>query len=111
MRRPKRSSRLGVIRRRTKKASSFHGTNIQPCSGYGAAGVGIAPSTMQDIRSRAADAVCPRSGRCVTSSIAVGLPHDADPAVKAGLNMLNSGLSSGRLPLSFGARAFAGLGE
>ena len=29
--------RLGVIRRYTKKASSLHGTNIWPCSSFGAA--------------------------------------------------------------------------
>ena len=51
-----------------------------PCASFGAAGVGIAPSTVQGIRSRAADAVCPKAGRCVTSGIAIGLPHKADPA-------------------------------
>ena len=41
--------------------------NIWPCASFGAAGMGIAPSTMRGIRTRAADAVCPKSGRCVTS--------------------------------------------
>ena len=78
-----RSKRLAVMRRHNlKKASSLHSTNIWPCSSFGAVGMGDAPSTVQGIRSRAADAVCPKSGRCV-SSIAIGLPHKADPAVQA----------------------------
>ena len=60
-----RSKRLAVIRRHTKKATSLHSTNIWACFSFGAAGMGIAPSTMQGIRSRAADAVCPQFGRCV----------------------------------------------
>ena len=79
----KRSKRLAVIRRHTKKAPSLHRTNIWPCSSLGAAGMGIAPSTMQGIRSRAADAMCPKFGGCVTPGIAIGLPHNADPAVQA----------------------------
>ena len=81
----KRSRRLAVIRRHTKKASALHSTNIWPFSSFGAAGTGIAPSTMQGIRSRAAEAVCPKSGWCVTSCIAIGLPHNADPAVQGGI--------------------------
>ena len=38
---------------------------------------------MQGTRSRAADAVCPKSGRRVTSRIAIGLPYNADHAVQA----------------------------
>ena len=49
----KQGKRLPVIRRHTKKkASSPHSTNIWPCSSFGAAGMGIAPSIMQGIRSR-----------------------------------------------------------
>ena len=45
-----------------------------------------APSTIQGIRTRAEDAVCPESGRCEnTSSIAIGLPYNADPVVQAGI--------------------------
>ena len=65
----KRSKRLAVIRGDTEKASALHSTNILPCSCSEAAGMGIAPSTMQGIRSRAADAMCPKSGRCVASNV------------------------------------------
>ena len=88
----KRSRRLAVIRRHTKKASSLHSTNIWPCASFGAAGMGIAPSTMQGIRTRAAGAVCPKSGRCVTSSIAIGLLHNADPAVQTGIECVKQWL-------------------
>ena len=50
--------------------------------------MGIAPSTMHGIRSRAVDAVCPKSGRYITSSIAIVLPHSADPAVQAGIECI-----------------------
>ena len=52
--------------------------------------MGITPSTMHDIRSRAVDAVCPKSSRCVTSSIAIGLRHNA--AVQAGIECVKQWL-------------------
>ena len=55
--------------------------------------MGTAPFTMQGIRSRAADAVCPKSGRCVTSSIAIGLSQNADPAVQAGMECVKQRLA------------------
>ena len=63
-------------------------------------------------RSRAADAVCPMSGRCVTSSITVGLPHIADPAVQAGIECIKQWLVvwSGRLWTSINARSSGGPG-
>ena len=66
-----------------KKGSRLHSTTISPCSSFGAAGMGFAPSTMQGIRSRAADVVCSKSGVCVTFGIAIGLSHNADPVVQA----------------------------
>ena len=51
-----------------------------------------ASTTMQGSRSRAADAVSPKSGRFVTSSIATGLPHTADPAVQAGIECVKQWL-------------------
>ena len=54
--------------------------------------MGIAPSTMQGTRSRAADAVCLKTGRCVTSGIALVLPHIADPAVQAGVEPIKQWL-------------------
>ena len=88
----KRCKRLAVIRRHTSKASALHSTNIWPCSSFGSAGMGIAHSTMQGIGSRAADAVCPKSGGCVTASIAIGLPHNADVAVQAGIECVKQSL-------------------
>ena len=88
----KRSRKLAVIRRHSKKATSLHSTNIWPCASFGASGMGIAPPTMQGISSRAADAVCPKSCRCVTSSIAIGLPKIADPAVQAGIECVKQWL-------------------
>ena len=73
----KRSKRLAVISRHTNKAPALHSTNIWPCSSFGAPGMGIAPSTMQG------NALCPKSGRCVTSGMAIGLLHNADRAVQA----------------------------
>ena len=47
---------------------------------------------MQGGRSRAADAVFPKSGRCVTSCIAIGLLHNADPAVQVGIECIKQWL-------------------
>ena len=68
----KRGRRLAAIRRHTMTASALHSTNI-------------APSSVRGIRSRAADAVCPKHGGCVSSSIAISLLNNADPAVQAGI--------------------------
>ena len=100
----KRSRRLAVFRRHTKKS------DIWPCTSFGAAGMGIAPSTMQGIRSRAADAVCPKSG-CVTSSIAIGLPYNADSAA-LGRDRVRQAVAwcSGTTLMNLSARACAELG-
>ena len=47
---------------------------------------------MQCVRSRAAGAVRPKSGRFVTSSIAIGLTYNADPAVQAGIKCVKHSL-------------------
>ena len=54
--------------------------------------MGIAPSSMQCVRSRAAGAVRSKSGRCVTSSIAIGLTYNADRAVEAGIKCAKQSL-------------------
>ena len=103
----KRSKRLAVTRRHTKKASSLHSTELWPCSSFEAAGVDIAPSTMQGISSHAADAVCPKSGRCVTSSSAIGSCHNADPAVKAGRERVLQGSDDARACAELGGSALS----
>ena len=101
----KRSKTLAVIRRHTKKASSLH-SNIWPCSSFGAAGMGIAPSTMQGIRSRAADAVCPKSGRCVHVQYCHWFaPTLRAPPCWAGLRASSSGQCFGKALMNMSTRA------
>ena len=47
---------------------------------------------MQGIRSRAADAVCPKSGGCVTSSVAIGLPLYAALPCRQGIECVKQWL-------------------
>ena len=47
---------------------------------------------MKGIRSRAVDAACPKCGWCVTSSIALGLPRYADPAMLLGMECVKQWL-------------------
>ena len=88
----KRSRRLGVIRCHTKEASGLHGTNsgTAPVLELRAWTSRLPPT--QGTRSRAADAICPKSCRCVTSSNAAGLPHNADPAVQVGIQRVKQWL-------------------
>ena len=91
----KRSKRLAVTRRHTKKASSLHSNNIWPCSSFGAAGMGIAPTTMQGVRSGAADAVCSKSGR-LRPVLPLVCPAMLTPPCRPGLGASSGGWFSGK---------------
>ena len=120
----RRTRDMGVDRdaRETQQKARCHPTSHQKkrpgstgqTSGHAPAlvlrGWAIGPSTVQGIRSPAADAVCPKSGRFVTSSIAIGLLCTADVAVQAGIECVKQGRLSGKTLMNMSARACAELG-
>ena len=79
-----------------------------PCASFGAAGMGMRTPPCK-VSDRALRTPCPKSGRCVPSSIAFGLTHNEDPAVQ-GIECIKCGWCFGTAPMSLSARACAELG-
>ena len=105
----KRSKRLGVIRRHTKKASSPTAPTLGLVAALGRqARVSRPPACNASDRSLRMP-VCPKADRCVTSSIALRLPTMWTPLCRPGSSASNGGLSSGTTWMNFNARACAGL--
>eukprot|EP00974_Lingulodinium_polyedra_P066237 6409687-Lingulodinium_polyedra.AAC.1 len=80
----KRLGKLRVIRRLVNKGGMATGklyrTNLWAVASWGAAGMGVAPTSIKSLRGLAARSVLEKGGQCTTSVIAIGLPSGADPA-------------------------------
>ena len=85
-----------------KRVSCLHGNNIWLCCSFGAANMGIAPSTIERYQ-------IARCGRRVPPSL-VGVSRRALPLVclaVPGLSASNSGWCSGTTPMNLSARTCA----
>jgi len=89
----KRAKRVRVLASFTKNPAKLFSTNLWPVSKYGATVTGLSPSMQKQIRTFATAAAGGRQGHCATTTLALQLAKDKDPAILYPISVVSDWLA------------------
>ena len=88
----RRMGKLRILLKLNKNGRRLYRTNIWPCTSFGSGSMGVAPTSVNALRTHAAAAALGKAGQCGSSAIAIAFPMGTDPAVKVRVEIIGQWL-------------------